>query len=189
MKATERLLSSSPIGARNLSPIALTSPRVSWVTGSFVVVHSHSRTASPWYDPKDSAGEPHNRHGSEHIVTSIARGIRRLHVCEWLSHISSDPNTHDSPDDLVLPPLAARRDRRVTEVWQHFGTEQLDRAQHLPLRQAGKAKGAKDMLNARSLHLLEALDHHLRRTRRGGRPAWPGSSRRSRSRCRWAQAS
>src|SRR5262245_21626590 len=60
----------------------------------------------------------------------------------------------DSPDDLVFSPLASRGDRRGTEVWQHFCTEQLDRAQHLPLREAGKAKGAKDMLNARGLHLL-----------------------------------
>lgn len=41
-------------------------------------------------------------------------------------------------------------------------TEQLDRALHLPLWQAWKAKGTEDAFDARLLHLLQALHNHLR---------------------------
>ena len=57
--------------------------------------------------------------------------------------------------------LMPSRDRCATEMGQHFLTEEFNRTQHFPLWQARETKGAKDMLKAGCLDLLQTLDHDL----------------------------
>ena len=56
------------------------------------------------------------------------------------------------------------RHRRLLEVRHHLGGEQLDRAHHLVVRQAGEPEVAEDVVDPRVLHLLQPLGDHLRRS-------------------------